>query len=76
MRFTIASPAFARVLECCLDRETEVLFDGLNRGVFAEGGGEDGEPEKLRLASLLPGLARWSHLALDTVPNELVDVRP
>ena len=38
------------------------------------GGGGEVEIEKPRLANLLPGLARWSHLALNTVPNELVEV--
>ena len=32
------------------------------------------EEVKVRLAGLLPGLARWSQLALNAVPNELVDV--
>lgn len=30
---------------------------------------------KIRLAGLLPGLARWCQLALSATPNELVDVR-
>ncbi|KAG1749450.1 Peroxin-3-domain-containing protein [Suillus lakei] len=35
---------------------------------------EDTKEEiKIRLAGLLPGLARWSQLALNAVPNELVD---
>lgn len=36
---------------------------------------EEGGEVKLRLAALLPGLARWSHLAINGLPNELVDVR-
>ena len=45
-----------------------------------EGGGgrtgrsEEEEGEKPRLANMLPELAKWAHCALDTVPNELVDV--
>jgi hypothetical protein len=35
---------------------------------------ETKEEIKIRLAGLLPGLARWSQLALNAVPNELVDV--
>lgn len=35
---------------------------------------ETKEEVKIRLAGLLPGLARWSQLALNAVPNELVDV--
>ncbi|KAJ7933757.1 Peroxin-3-domain-containing protein [Mycena leptocephala] len=34
-----------------------------------------GEEVRIRLAGLLPGLARWSHLALNGLPNELIDVR-
>lgn len=55
----------------------------MGNGVAGVVGGEDStgrekdvlEMEVPRLASLLPGLARWSHLAVNTVPNELVDVR-
>lgn len=34
------------------------------------------EELKIRLVGLLPGLARWSQLALNSTPNELVDVSP
>ncbi|KAH8112871.1 Peroxin-3 [Phellopilus nigrolimitatus] len=74
LRGTVASPAFAHVLEAALDRATDALLDGLRKSVF---GGIDAaadvEVEKPRLANLLPGLARWAHGALDTVPNGLVD---
>ena len=46
-----------------------------------EGGGgrtgrsEEEEGERPRLANMLPELAKWAHSALNTVPNELVDVR-
>lgn len=56
-RNTIVSADFERVLEVCVDRATEVLFDGLERNVFDEsmsGGAES----RLRLASLLRGLAK------------------
>ena len=36
---------------------------------------EEEEGEKLRLANILPGLEKWAHSALDTISNELVDVR-
>jgi hypothetical protein len=62
-----------------------VLFEGLEKNVFGRdaaahvAGGGDGavgvEVERIRLAGLLPGLARWSQLALNGLPNELVDVR-
>ncbi|EIW79531.1 hypothetical protein CONPUDRAFT_90911 [Coniophora puteana RWD-64-598 SS2] len=74
---------FARVLEVSAERAVDVLFDGLRahvfvdssekeRGVEGENGGER-EELKMRLAGLLPGLARWSRLALEGLPNELVD---
>jgi hypothetical protein len=30
--------------------------------------------EKVKLAALLPGVARWTHLALNGVPNEIIEV--
>ncbi|TDL27835.1 hypothetical protein BD410DRAFT_781743 [Rickenella mellea] len=80
-RAIVASPTFSQVLEVCLDRATDVLFDGLQKNVFADenaaGPSEDsttlGGETKVRLAELLPGLARWSHLALNGFPNELID---
>ncbi|KAL5497833.1 PEX3 [Sanghuangporus vaninii] len=75
LRSTASSPAFANLLEVALDRATDVLLDGLRKNVFhtMDNAETDVEIEKPRLANLLPGLARWSHLALNTVPNELVD---
>jgi len=66
------------VLELGLDRAMEVLFDGLQKNVFIDSNSPLDEPQdfsRMRLAGLLPGLARWSHLALNGLPNELVDVR-
>lgn len=75
-RLLISSPDFGRVLEVGLDNAMEVLFDGLQKNVFVDSAEDSNqEPLKLRLAGLLPGLARWSHLALNGLPNELVDVR-
>lgn len=77
----LLSGSFERVLEVCLDRATDVLSRGLEKNVFgfAE---EDpnalpalGQEPRVRLAGMLPGLARWCHLALESLPNELVDVR-
>ena len=64
------------MLEVCLDRATEVLFSGLERSVFVttEPSAVPGEEVRIRLAGLLPGLARWSQLALNGLPNELVNV--
>ena len=78
-RGIISSPDFASVLETCLDRATQVLFAGLEKNVFVDTAtAEDRtipeEEVRIRLAGLLPGLARWSSLALNGLPNELVDV--
>ncbi|KAF8889722.1 Peroxin-3-domain-containing protein [Gymnopilus junonius] len=80
-RGILSSPDFVRVLEVCLDRAMEVLFESLENNVFAradDGGdaealGVHESKHRIRLAGLLPGLARWSQLALDGLPNELVD---
>jgi peroxin-3 len=73
-RDLLTSSDFALVLEHALDRATNLLFDGLSQNVFV---GKEGEEEvRLRAASVLPGLARWSSLALNGSPNELIDVRP
>jgi peroxin-3 len=73
-RDLLTSSNFALVLERALDRATSLLFDGLSQNVFVGQEGEEGEV-RLRTASVLPGLVRWSSLALDGLPNELVDVR-
>ena len=77
-RSLLQSPDFSIVLESCLDRATEMLFKSIKETIFVQGEssvGEDSTPLQLRLASLLPGMARWSHLAFHGLPNELVDVR-
>jgi len=56
-----------------------VLFEGLEKNVFvdtakAEDKTTPEEEFRIRLAGLLSGLARWSSLALNGLPNELVDV--
>ncbi|KAJ7661696.1 Peroxin-3 [Mycena rosella] len=74
-REIVASPDFACVFEACLDRATEVLLSSVENAVFASATDAvaPGEEVRIRLAGLLPGLARWSHLALNGLPNELVD---
>jgi len=60
----------------CLDHATEILFESLEKNIFRpsdEGEGK-GEEVRMRLAALLPGLAKWSQLALNGLPNELIDV--
>ena len=84
-RAQLSTASFQIVLESCLDRATEILFNGLEKNVFREtnvGGWEEtsstaislGQETRVRLAGMLPGLARWSQLALEGLPNELVDV--
>ncbi|KAF5350494.1 hypothetical protein D9756_008479 [Leucocoprinus leucothites] len=72
-RSVICSSDFAMVLENCLDRATEVLFDGLEKNIFVDSEVKEDEEVRIRLAGLLPGLSRWSTLALRSVPCELVD---
>ncbi|KXN82906.1 Peroxisomal biogenesis factor 3 [Leucoagaricus sp. SymC.cos] len=72
-RSVICSSDFALVLENCLDRAADVLFDGLEKNVFVDSAVEAGEEVRIRLAGLLPGLSRWSSLALRSMPCELVD---
>lgn len=71
----ISSSDFGQVLESCLDRATDVLFDGLRRTVFPDGVASEGpsNPDKIRLAGMLPGVARWSHAAIHGTPNDLVE---
>lgn len=74
-RTVISSSDFALTLENCLDRSMEVLFDGLmENNVFVDSAAAAGEEVRIRLAGLLPGLSRWSSLALRGVPCTLADV--
>jgi peroxin-3 len=74
-RAIITSPDFEYVLEACLDCATAVLFEGLEKSVFVAGEGVPADEEvRIRLAGLLPGLAKWSRLTLRGLPNELIDV--
>jgi len=75
-RSLLQSPDFLIVLESCLDRATDTLFKSIKDTIFVQSGSsvdESGAPLQLRLAGLLPGMARWSHLAFNGLPNELVD---
>ena len=78
-RTHLTSGSFDRVLEVCLDQAMEVLFQGVEKNVFGshneQGDPMMGQEPRERLAAMLPGLARWCHLALEGLPNELVDVR-
>ena len=60
--------------------EAEGVGGGNGDGDGGEGEGRgsgrsEEEGEKPKLANMLPELAKWAHSALNTVPNELVDVR-
>jgi peroxin-3 len=76
-RAFVSSADFGRVQDTCLDHATDVLFDGLRRSLFVNDlSSVDGaSSEKVRLAGLLPGVARWCHSAVHGTPNELVEVR-
>ncbi|KAI0767564.1 Peroxin-3 [Fomes fomentarius] len=78
-RTHVASGSFERVLEVCLDHATDVLCRGVEKHVFGSKIDDSdllslgGQEPRERLAAMLPGLARWCHLALEGLPNELVD---
>ncbi len=75
----VASGSFERVLEVCPDHATVVLSRGVEKHAYgSESDDSDllgGQEPHERLTAMLPGLARWCHLALEGLPNELVDVR-
>ena len=75
-RSIIGSCDFAFVLDACLDRAAKVMFMNLERSVFESdtAGASSTEVERMRLADLLPGLARWSVLAMTGNPTKLVHV--
>jgi peroxin-3 len=70
----LASEDFGTVVAAALDVGTDTLLEGLLKSAFGEGPWEEEDEPRVRLAGLLPGLARWSRLALTGLPNELVDV--
>ncbi|CUA72778.1 peroxin-3 [Rhizoctonia solani] len=72
----ISSADFAIALRKCLDFGTIAMKEGLIRsGEFGEATNTsaDSESTKVKLAALLPGVARWTHLALNGVPNEIIE---
>ena len=76
-RAFVSSADFGRVLETSLDHATNTLFEGLRRTLFTDNLSSVDTPDgdKVRLAGLLPGIARWCHSAVHGTPNELVEVR-
>lgn len=73
----MSSADFGVVLRVCLDRGADVLIRGLREEVYwGEQDDSVDQPEKgtVRLAAVLPAVARWSHLAVNGIPNELIEV--
>ena len=67
-RTILSSSDFSRVLEVCLDTATEILFAGLEKNVFVPNEPAPGDDVlRIRLAGLLPGLARWSQMTLNEI---------
>jgi peroxin-3 len=76
----VSSADFGIVLGVCLDRGTAMFLDGLRKSAFGMGDhGQkiefDEQSPTVRFAALLPAVARWSHLAVNGIPNELIEVR-
>lgn len=72
-RCVFASSDFSLVLQTCLDQAAQTLLTHLESKVFVDSASST-EDARIRLAGLLPGLAKWSLEAMRGVPNELVDV--
>ncbi|KAF9045040.1 Peroxin-3-domain-containing protein [Panaeolus papilionaceus] len=72
-RTVLRSEDFLRVLEVALDKATEVLMAGIEKDLFGIGRGDIPSEERIRLAGLLPGLAKWSREVMLQLPNNLVD---
>lgn len=66
------------MFEKCVDNGVDVLLRNLREEVYEVGvGSESGrfEEASVRFANCLPVIARWAHLAVNGMPNELVEVR-
>ncbi|KAG8933352.1 peroxin [Tulasnella sp. 418] len=77
----IESKDFELVLEKSLDAAFELLEAWIRTDIFEEreSQGESGgdileEEPKMKLAAILPGIARWGHQAVNSIPTELVGV--
>jgi hypothetical protein len=71
-RELIASPSFSLALDASLETSFRIFFEYLEREVFDSTGRRATQP--LRLVDILPGMSRWSHVAINALPNELIDV--
>lgn len=72
------SPDFSIVLRSCLDKSFELLSSSLghlfvNMPDVAAGRFEEVTEKQVRLAAILPALARASHSILQDTPNEYAD---
>ena len=83
-RTYIQSSFFEVVLANCLDRVTVTLLDDLGENALGVPQVERDKPDlppglaqepRMCLAGILPELALWGRLALESVPNEIVKVR-
>lgn len=80
----VTSGSFDRVLEVCLDKATEILFQRIEKTIFNDSSSPEWEDPnstvgltqepRVRLAGMLPALARWCQSAFEGLPNELIDV--
>lgn len=74
----IDSPDFSIVLRSCLDKSFEIMTSSLghlfvNMPATASSRFEEVEEKRVRLAAILPALARTSHSVLTESPNEYAD---
>lgn len=72
------SPDFSIVLRSCLDKSFELLSSSLghlfvNMPAVSSGRFEEVSERRVRLAAILPALARASHSILQDTPNEYAD---
>ncbi|KAF9065593.1 Peroxin-3, partial [Rhodocollybia butyracea] len=72
-RALFASPQFGDLVDACVDRALDSLMDSLEAEGCVLAPGDDSEPPRVRLASILPPLASWSRTSLLGLPSELVD---
>lgn len=68
----IRSPAFTKAFDAAIESSFNAFFEYLEKEVFDSTTREQGQ--SLRLVDVLPGMARWSHVAVNSLPNGLVDV--
>ncbi|PPQ65087.1 hypothetical protein CVT24_003041 [Panaeolus cyanescens] len=72
-RSVLMSEDFLKVLEVVLDRATEAFMANIERDLYGIGRGDLPSEERIRLAGLLPGLAKWSREVMLQLPNNLID---